>query len=335
MGIRRGTGVAVLAIVGALTIGGCGSSSSSNTTGAGATATPSTGTTATGTTSKGATPTTAAAGPGKGKPTVTIGDKNFAEELILGQLYAQALRAKGFAVTLKENIGASELVDKALTSGQIQMYPEYTGTILSVIAHDTKAPASASAAFAQAKRFEAGRGFTLLAPTPFYDSDALAVLANYAKQHALKTISDLKALGKKVSLGAAPEFATRTEGLVGLKQVYGINPTFKPLAIGLTYTAIDSGSVNVGDVFTTDAQLVGGKYTLLSDPKFVFGFQNVAPVVSAKVVAAEGPAFATTLDAVSAKLTTQAMQSMNSAVSLDKQSPVSVAQRFLAANGLG
>ncbi len=160
MRTRTGTGAAVLAIVGALTIGGCGSSSSSSnttgaTTGAGATAP---------TTSTGATPTTAAAGPGKGKPMVTIGDKNFAEELILGQLYAQALRAKGFAVTLKENIGASELVDKALTSGQIQMYPEYTGTILSVIAHQTKAPASASAAFAQAKAFEAGRGFTLLAP---------------------------------------------------------------------------------------------------------------------------------------------------------------------------
>ncbi len=317
MGRRRHgrLGTASLALAAAVTLTACGSSSSSNTT------------------SSSITP--AAGAPGKGKPAVTIGDKNFPEELVLGQLYAQALKSRGFTVNLKENIGASELTDKALTSGQIDMYPEYTGTILSVIAHQTKSPTSAADAYTQAQHFEQQRGFTLLGRTPFYDSDALAALATYAKQHSLKSIADLKPLGKRVTLIAAPEFATRGEGLVGLKQAYGINPTFKPLAIGLTYTALDSGNANVADVFTTDAQLTGGKYTLLTDPKFVFGFQNVAPVVSQKVLRAQGPAFQQTLDAVSAKLTTPAMQSMNAAVSLSHQSPQSVAQRFLATNGLG
>ncbi|HEY5195518.1 MAG TPA: glycine betaine ABC transporter substrate-binding protein [Solirubrobacteraceae bacterium] len=310
--IRR-LGAGGLALTAAVALGACGSSSSSS-----------------GTTTSGGTTL-----PGTGKPAITLGDKNFTEELILGQLYAQALRSKGFTVNLKENLGATELVDKLLTSGQIDMYPEYTGTILAVIANQKTPPKTAAAAYAQAKAFEQTRGFTLLAATPFYDSDALATLPAYAKAHSLKTIADLKPLGKKVRLIAAPEFATRTEGLVGLKQVYGINPTFKPLSIGLTYTALDSGDADVADVFTTDAQLVGGKYVLLSDPKFVFGFQNVAPVVSQKVLSAEGPAFAQTLNAVSATLTTKAVQTMNAAVSVDKQTAKSVAKTFLAANGLG
>ncbi len=309
-GRRLGAGMAVLAT--AALLGACGSSSSSTSS----TTTPVNGT------------------PGKGKPAVTIGDKNFTEELVLGQLYAQALRAKGFTVTLKENIGSTELTDKALTSGQIDMYPEYTGTILSVVAHQTKAPSSAADAYTKAQAFESGRGFTLLGRTPFVDSDALATLPAYAKQHSLKSIADLKPLGRGATLIAAPEFATRVEGLVGIKQQYGVNPTFKPLSIGLTYTALDTGKANVADVFTTDPQLVGGKYTLLADPKFVFGFQNVAPVVSKKALTREGPAFGQTLDAVSAKLTTEAMQKMNAAVSLSHQSAQSVARTFLAANGL-
>jgi len=306
--------VATLGVLAAVGIAACGSSSTTNTT---TSATP------------------ASSLPGTGKPAVTIGDKNFTEELILGQLYAQALKAKGYTVNLKENIGSSEVIDKALTSGQIEMYPEYTGTILSVVAGQKSTPKSAAAAYAAAKAFEEGRGFTLLAPTPFFDSDALATLPAYAKKYSLKTIADLAKLGKKVHLIAAPEFATRDEGLVGLKKQYGINPSFEPLAIGLTYTALDDGKANVADVFTTDAQLTGGRYQILADPKFVFGFQNVAPVISRQVLAKEGTVFASTVNQVSAKLTIPAVQAMNAAVSLNKQTPAGVATKFLAANGLG
>jgi osmoprotectant transport system substrate-binding protein len=304
-----------LAVVAAAGVAACGSSSNSTTT-----------------TTTTSTPTSSL--PGTGKPTVTIGDKNFTEELILGQLYAQALEAKGYKVDLKENIGSSEVIDKALTSGQIEMYPEYTGTILSVIAGQTTPPKTAAAAYAAAKTFEQSRGFTLLADTPFFDSDAIAVLPAYAKKYDLKTISDLAKLGKKVTLIAAPEFATREEGLLGLKKEYGIDPTFEPLAIGLTYTALDDGKADAADVFTTDAQLTSGKYQILTDPKFVFGFQNVAPVVSEKLLAEEGPAFTTTLNAVSALLTTKAVQTMNAAVALSKETPANVAATFLKANGL-
>ena len=301
---------ALLAVVAAA----CGSSSKSSTTHA--------------------VKTTAQNSPGADKPPIVIGDKNFPEEYVLGSLYQQALQAKGYHVTLKGNIGSSEITYKALTSGQIQMYPEYTGVIVSVLAGNTKPPHSASQTYNEAQAYVQKHGFTLLKPTPFYDTDAMGTLKSFATKHHLHAISDLKQFGHSVTLGGAPEFATRYEGLIGLKKVYGVNPTFKPIAIALTYKALDSNQVQVADVFTTDPQLTLGKYTILSDPKNVFGFQNVAPIVKKSVIKSEGPVFEQTLNKVSALLTLDAIRKMNAAVELDKQSPSAVAHKFLAANHL-
>jgi osmoprotectant transport system substrate-binding protein len=263
-----------------------------------------------------------------------MGDKNFTEEYIIGDLYQQALQAKGYTVNLKANIGSSEITDKALTSGQIQMYPEYTGVILSVLENKNTTPISAAAAYQQAQQFEQSRGFTLLNYTPFFDADALASLKSFAQKNGLTTIADLKKL-KSWTMAGPPENATRYEGVVGLHQAYGLtNLKFVPLSIGLQYQALDTGKVNVATVFTTDGQLESGKYTVLTDTKHIFGFQNVAPVVSKKLLQTEGPAFAQTLNAVDAKLTNQVMQQLNAAVSIDKVDPATVAKKFLQANGL-
>jgi osmoprotectant transport system substrate-binding protein len=313
-------GALAAACAAGLALAACGSSSNSSSSSS--------------TTASTATSTPATSGPGVGKPAVTIGDKNFSEEYILGQLYTQALQAKGYTIHLHENIGSSEIIFKAFTSGAIDMYPEYTGTLLSAVAGQTTEPASAAAAYAQAKLYVEKHGGTLLDYTPFYDSDALATLPSYASAHNLVSIADLKPLGKSLTLGGPPEFATRFQGLLGLKQLYGVVPAFKPIAIELSYKALESGQVGAQLVFSTDGQLLGGKFKVLTDPKHVFGFQNVAPVVKQSVLVAEGPAFAETINKVSALLTIPAIQQMNSAVSIDKQSPASVAHSFLAANGL-
>jgi osmoprotectant transport system substrate-binding protein len=307
---------ALLAVALAIALTACGSSNDSTSS------------------SATSTPSAASDQPGKGRPAVTIGDKNFTEQYVLGELYAQALRAKGYTVKVKSNIGSSEIIDKALTSGKLDMYPEYTGVILSELAHQKQRPSDPDEAYADAKKFEEGRGFTMLDKTPFFDSDALAVKPDFASKNGLESVADLKKLGKGLKLGAPPEFKTRYEGLIGLKQQYGVNPTFVPLAIGLQYKALDDGKIQAADVFTTDGALQGGKYKILKDPKFIFGFQNVSPIVSQKVLNAQGPDFADTLNAVSAKLTTEAMQKMNAAVDLDKQKPAEVAKQFLQANGL-
>ena len=302
---------AMLALGLAVIVAACGSSSSSNKSAS-----------------------TPSGKPGAGKPAVTIGDKNFTEQFILGQLYAQALQAKGFKVNVKSDIGSSELIDKSLTSGQINGYPEYSGIVLTAIAHDNKAYASPQATYAAVTKFENGRGFAVLNMTPFNDVDALATKPPYAQQHHLTSVPNLKSVGR-FTLGAAPEFKTRFTGLVGMKQVYGIsNVNFKPLTIGLQYKALDGGQIQVADVFTTDGQLQRGSYTVLKDPKNIFGFQNVTPIFSKKTISAEGPAFSQIINAVSAKLTVPAMQQMNAAVDLDKNSPAAVAKKFLQANGL-
>jgi osmoprotectant transport system substrate-binding protein len=272
--------------------------------------------------------------PGKGKPAVTLGDKNFTEQFILGELYKQALEAKGFTVKLKGNIGSSEIADKALTSGKIDFYPEYTGVIVQELQGAKKLPGSGDAAYAQAKKFEQGRGFTLLDKTPFENRDALAARDAFVAKYKLSSMGDLKKAGR-FRLAGPPEFRGREAGLVGMKRLYGVtNVDFKPLSIGLQYAALKSNKVDVANVFTTDGALRDAKVKVLSDPKHVFGFQNVAPIVSQKVLKSQGPEFAKTLNAVSALLTTEAMLKMNAAVDIDKKDPKEVAKLFLAANKL-
>jgi osmoprotectant transport system substrate-binding protein len=272
--------------------------------------------------------------PGKGKPPVTIGTKDFTEEFVLGELYSQALRAKGYTVNLKRNIGPTEITDKALTSKRIDGYPEYTGITLAVVAKKDL-PKTPEETATEAKRFYESRGQTVIGPTPFQDVDAIATTKDFATKNNLKSVADLKKLSS-FALGARPEFKSRFTGLVGMRKEYGIdNAKFKQLALGLQYPAMDKGDVDAANVFSTDAQLASGKYTVLQDPKGIFGFQNVLFVIDkAKYDALGGQAFGDVIGSVNKLLTNDAMQSMNSAVDIDKKDPKTVAAQFLQANGL-
>ena len=272
--------------------------------------------------------------PGKGKPPVTLGTKDFTEEFVLGELYKQALEAKGFTVNLKKNIGSTEIIDKALTSGQIDGYPEYLGVSVAVVARKDIIPKSDQQTYDLAKSFYEGRGQTISQQTPFFDVDAIATTKDFAQKNGLKTVADLKKLDS-FTVGARPEFKDRYQGLKGMKKVYGLtNAKFKQLALGIQYQALDSGDVDSANVFSTDAQLASGKYTVLEDPKGVFGYQHVAMVMDKKKNDALGPDFFGTLDAVSKLLTNDAMISMNKAVATDKQPEAEVAKKFLEANGV-
>jgi osmoprotectant transport system substrate-binding protein len=268
------------------------------------------------------------------KPALTIGTKNFTEQYVLGELYKQALEAKGYKVTLKEDIGSSELIDTAFKSGKINFYPEYTGVLVADIAKQPL-PKTAAATWAAAKRFEsAKRNATLLKMTPFSDTDSFGMLTKTAKKLGVKTVPDMKKV-KSFTFAGFPECRTRSTCLVGLQKVYGLTQTkFVPLGSISVYTLLDKGSVTAGDVFSTDPQLEDHKYTVLSDTKHIFGFQNVAPVLSNKLATAGGAGLASAVNAVSAKLSVAAMRAMNKAVAIDKQSPAAVAGAFLKANGL-
>jgi osmoprotectant transport system substrate-binding protein len=273
--------------------------------------------------------------PGEGKPAVTIGTKDFTEEFVLGNLYAQALEAKGYKVNLKENIGSTEIIDKALTSGEIDGYPEYTGVSLSVVAKNDKLTESPEETQQLVKEFYEGRGQVVSDATPFQDTDAIATTKEFASENQLEQVEDLKKLDS-FTIGARPEFKSRFNGLKGMEQVYGIkNAKFKQLALGLQYPSLDKGDVDSANVFSTDAQLASGKYTVLEDPKGVFGFQNVYFVINKdKYDALGGQEFMDVINEVNALLTEEAMTSMNAAVDLDKKKPAEVSQAFLEANNL-
>ncbi|MDT7591881.1 MAG: osmoprotectant transport system substrate-binding protein [Pseudonocardiales bacterium] len=327
---HRTAAVAALAVL-TLVLAGCGGGAPGGAAGSGGgAAAPS---------SSGAGVGLPAGTPGQGKPAVTVGDKDFSEAFLIGDLYEQALKAKGYTVNLKANVGGSEVIDSAFKAGQIDVYPEYTGEILSSVAGDQGRTTSAEETWQKAKAFEeANRGATLLPQTPFQDIDVVIVKPEFASAHNLKAIGDLKNVGpggQGVSWAAQPPDKTRYAGLVGMQQAYGLtNVAFVGVDVGVTYSALDTGTVNSADAFSTDGQLTTNKYTVLDDPEHIMGFQHVAPVVKQSVLAAQGPEFAQTLNWVDSLLTQQAILQMNAAIQLNHVDPATVAQKFLAANGL-
>ena len=271
----------------------------------------------------------------KAGPTIILGSKNFPEEYILGELYKQALEGAGFTVSYKQSIGSTEIMTSALQSGKINMYPEYTGVIVQDVFGHKSSPKTASATYKLAKSLEAKKGFSLLNPTPFYDTDVLAVTNATAKKYGLKSIADLKKVGA-FKLGGFPECKTRNTCFAGYVKQYGLSEaSFLSLGSISGYAALDAGKVLAADVFSTDPPLgKGSKYTVLQDPKHVTGFQNVAPIVKTSLLQQLGPNFTKTVNAVSKDLTLDAIVAMNKAVEVDKASPAVVAAAFLKANHL-
>jgi osmoprotectant transport system substrate-binding protein len=262
---------------------------------------------------------------------IIVGTKDFPEQYVLGQLYKQALEAKGFKVQYKENIGSTELIDKSLRSGKVTFYPEYTGVMLHVTFGKKIAPKTAAATYALAKKLYERRGQTLLKQTPFQDRDGIAVLRTTASKYGLKTVGDLKKV-PNLTISGFPTFETRWAA--SLKRLYGVTFDFTPLAGTDPYAPLNQKKVLAAAIFTTDPQLISTKYVVLSEPKNMFGFEYVAPVLSKKLVTENGTRFTSTVNKVSSLLTVRAMIAMNKAVALDKKPAATVARAFLKANGL-
>jgi osmoprotectant transport system substrate-binding protein len=288
------------------------------------------GTTATGTQSANTTTL-----PGTDKPAVTIGDKNLPEQFVLGDLYQQALEAKGFTVNLNPNIGPTSVTLTALASGRLDMYPEYLNIWDRTIAGDPHHFRTLGDAYEAGETYALSNGLVLLNPTPFSDTDAIIVDFNYGAENNLNTLSDVRKVANALTLGAPPQFQQDAYGLPAIEKAYNWSPSaVKPLVLGEQYQALDAGTVQAAYGTTTDGQLLSGNYTVLRDPKHVLGWGNVVPVVSAKALGAEGPAFSATVNKVNALLTTTVMRDLNAAVEVEGQEPAIVAKQFLLSHGL-
>ena len=266
---------------------------------------------------------------------IRLGTKDFTEQFVLGEVYAQALRARGYRVEVKRNLGSSELIDQVLLRRGIDVYAEYTGVIVGEIAGQRRRPATAAETYRRARTFQASRGFELLERSPGSNRLANAVTPRTARRFRLRTMADLKRLGR-YRYGGFPENRVRFQGAVGARKVYGLDFSFVPLRTSRQrYEALDRGTVDVVDVTTTEAQLRDrSRYQVLTDPKGIFGFQNIAPIVSREALRIHGRGLARTLDAVTLRLTDAALRRMNGAVDLGGQDPADVARRFLRAEQL-
>lgn len=267
--------------------------------------------------------------------TVVVGSNNFAESILIADLYGEALKAKGIKVSYKPNIGSRETTYGLLKNGSITVLPEYNGALLAYL--DPKAAPTTVATTNAAITAKLDPKLTLLEAAPAQDKDTLTVNAATAAKYSLtgeSTIADLAKHGSEIAVGASPEFQTRQQGLVGLKSVYGLTPkTFKALDAGgpLTEAALKNNNVQAGDIFSTDPTISKEKFVVLQDPKNLFGFENVLPLVYKSGLSAAGVA---ALNALSAKLDTAALLDLDTQVQSDNKDPLAVAKTWLASVGL-
>jgi osmoprotectant transport system substrate-binding protein len=266
---------------------------------------------------------------------ITVGDKNFAEQFVLGQLYVQALRAQGYSVNVNQNIGPTDVTVQALKNGSLTVYPEYLNTFNAAVAGYRHPFRTVLDAYDGAQHYALAHGMQLLAPTPFSDTSAIAVTVAYAAQNHVHGVGDLANVTAAVTLGGPPQFQQSTPGLPTLEATYGFVPIgYRPMAVGDQYSALNNDSIQAAEVNTTDGQLATGDYAVLRDPRRAFGWGNVVPVASAKAMTAEGPAFADTLQRVDDTLTTPTIRQLNYAVSIAGQDPAAVARQYLQTHGL-
>jgi osmoprotectant transport system substrate-binding protein len=281
----------------------------------------------------GAAPTAA---PAAAMGTIKVGSKDFTEEFIVAELYAQLLEDAGFTVEKKLNLGGTPIAHTAITNGEIDLYPEYTSTgLLTVLKKEPmKDPKEIYATIKQ--EYEAQFKLTWLEPSPFNDAQGLGTSKEVSEKYGIKTYSDLATKAPELRLGGPAEFAEREDGIKGLQQAYGDFQfkEFQQLGTGsLRYDALKSGAVDVIMVATTDARIAADNVVVLQDDKSFFPIYNIAPVVRQDTLAAN-PQIAEILNKLAPLLTDSVMIGLNAEVDVDGKEPAAVAKAFLESSGL-
>jgi len=265
-----------------------------------------------------------------GAAPIRVGSKNFTESIVIAEIYARALERAGLRVERHLNLGSTQIAMAAIERGDIDLYPEYTGTALLDVLHlppmsdPAKIYATVSAAFA--KQY----GLRWLDASPMNDSQALATTKPIAAAHHLATLTDLSKAAPGLRLATIQEFLVRADGLPGLQKFYGgFNfEQVRTYDIALKYQALLQGAADVASAFTTDGTVATANLVILRDDRHFWPGYNVAPVVREATLAKE-PRIATILNALAPAITDRAAARMNAAVEGAKQDPGDVADAFL------
>jgi osmoprotectant transport system substrate-binding protein len=271
---------------------------------------------------------------GAGKFTLRIGSKNFTEQFILAEMYAQALEAKGYQVERFINLGGTLIAHEAVRTGKIDMYPEYTGTALKNMVK-ASAPNDPEVVYTTVKDFyEKNFGLTWLNQSKMNNTYILVLRPETAQRFRLKTNSDLAKVANQLVIGTGPEWGDREDGLPGLKRVYGIVfKEWKPMNIGLRYQALQNRQIDVVNGYSTDGEISALKLATLVDDKGFWPPFHVAPVIR-KTIAVNYPGVVQVLNSVTALVTDVGQSDLNWQVDGKKQEPRDVAREFLKQHGL-
>ena len=268
---------------------------------------------------------------------ITVGSKNFTEQKVLGEIYAQGLEAAGYTVKKDLNLGDEKIQQKALTNGDIDAAPEYTGTaLLSLfgVASD-EIPTDPAEAYEQVRADYEKEGLTAFPTTPYTNSNEVGLTKEKAEELGVSKISDLSDKAKDLTLYGTPECRQRKDCLLGLQQVYGLDfKQFVPVAIDLRHEVLTSGKADLSIVFTTDPQIKREGFVLLEDDKQMFPPYNVTFVVRNEVADEAGDDLETVVSQVQEGLTDEVMSELNARVDLDKKTPEEVAGEYLRESGL-
>jgi osmoprotectant transport system substrate-binding protein len=277
------------------------------------------------------------AAPSGPKPKIIMGSANFPEQVVLGELYAQALEANGYTVDRKLNLGNREITAPALEKGDINIYPEYLATYLTFVTKDPNLASSDPAT--THKALEAAlkdKNIAVLDSAPAQDQNAFVVTKATADKYGLKNISDLTKANGQLTLGGPPECPTRPFCAQGLQSTYGVNfKEVKQLDPGgpLTVQALKGGQVDVGLLFSSDAIIAVEGFVTLNDDKGLQRSDNIAPVVRLDVLN-QAPDMRNVLNSVSSKLTTSELVGLNKQVGVDKKDAKDVAGAWLKQMGI-
>lgn len=276
--------------------------------------------------------------PENGKVNLTIGSKNFPEQEILGEIYAQALTAAGYKVKSALNLGSETVALKAVKTGQISGYPEYASTALTSFfgLEPEEVPSDAGEAWEKANEEFEKEGLEAFEPTPFASANAVGTTKETAEKYGLKTVSDLEGVSEKLSLYGSPECRQRIDCLAGLEKLYGLKfKSFTPVDIGLRYTVLEKGQADLSILFTTDPQLSAekDKFVILEDDKHVFPAGNVIFVTKKSVAEAAGPDYEKTILQVQEGLELPVIQELDARVELEKETPKAAARAYLESAG--
>ncbi len=268
---------------------------------------------------------------------IVVGSKNFTEQKVLGEIFAQGLAAAGYDVDTELNLGDEKTALKAIESGQIDAYPEYTGTALGSFFDVASAdiPKDPQAAFEQAKAGFAKKNLTALPPTPFTSSNEVGLTADKAEELGVEKISDLQGKSQDLTLYGSPECRQREDCLLGLQQVYDLEfEKFVPVALDLRHQVLEKGQADLSIVFTTDPQNERDDIVLLEDDKGMFPPYNSTLVVRDETIDQAGPDLEKVVGQVEEGLTGEVMSELNARVDLDKKTPEQVATEYLQESGL-